>query len=60
MHSVLYILASLCVTHTVESMATPHCAGQQGSNGSAPGHQTEQPQHEDEDDDEEEGTEGQI
>jgi hypothetical protein len=44
----------------VESMVTPHCAGQQGSNGSAPGHQTEQPQHEDEDDDEEEGTEGQI
>jgi len=40
-------------------------AGQQGSNGSAPGHQTEQPQHEDEDEEEEEeeeeeGTEGQI
>ncbi|XP_021936381.1 WD repeat-containing protein 7 isoform X5 [Zootermopsis nevadensis] len=32
-------------------------SGQQGSNGSAPGVQTEQPQHEDEDDEEEEGTE---
>ena len=46
--------------HSLYVWLVPHCVVQQGGNGSVPGQQTEQPQHEDEDDEEEEGTEGQI